>query len=851
MVQSVETVLQVDPQQGDDRATGEASAPVKTIGQALRLAVEGTVIRLSEGRYTAESGEEFPLRVPAGVTLIGNVNTRGAAIVISGGGAIDSPAFGQQTVTLALEAAAQLRGITLTNPLPQGTGIWVEFAEPLTSSTIAHCTIVRCEREGIFVAGAATPAIAHCLLQANRAGGIAFVRYAKGEVRRCTILENRFGIVLSDRSAPLLIDNQISQNQTGILVSGTARPVLRQNAIVHNSRAGLAVSGAAQPNLGTPSDPAHNRFQENGAIDLHNQTAMAVITVGNQLSPLQVKGVVNFLRVSSAVLPQSPSQPINPVLPLRGSSLPTIAIGLVEPSQLDSYLSKNYFIELMRRTLPEAADREEPTDRRQDDREDSFLTRLEAIALLTQHLGLITGNLALLDVYRDRAQIPSHFAPRVAAATQKRLVVLPTQENRLQPLQPIRQVEAAAMVDRALALRGEVANFDRAKLDGVPLSPTNVAFGDIQDHWAADYIRAIAAWGAIAGNESGNFMPDQPLSSLEYAQVLRQIFGKSSEAGKSLDGERSPQSISRLQVWQSLLAELRSLGLDFPTVNLTLLDRYEDAALSDAAQAAIALATQLRLVFNYPQLRQLRPNHAATRAEIAAIVYQGLVFQSSTAQSAIVCPYLIDPDRANQPQPRLPNAPRFVLLELDQDAPVSLEPISLINQPVNPPETVQIDLQTSVQAIADAVTSLLQAQDIRVLVRSPNLLPNLSASLPTDSDSQESDSQESDSQNAEAKVSITLLSPNLPDRSGIAVFYPVGSIASARLAQALHKTILRSLDLPSRGVHADETADLPSIPTARLEIGILSYGDRFAPSDSAYCQAVGQAIGAAIGRMLD
>ena len=829
MVQSVETVLQVDPQAGDDRATGEASAPVKTIGQALRLAAEGTVIRLSEGRYTVESGEEFPLRVPAGVTLIGNVNTRGAAIVISGGGAIDSPAFGRQTVTLVLEAAAQLRGVTLTNLLPQGTGIWVEFAEPLTNSTIAHCTIERCEREGIFVAGAATPTIAHCLLQANRASGVAFVRYAKGEVRRCTILENRFGIVLSDRSAPLLIDNQITQNQTGILVSGTARPVLRQNAIAQNSRAGLAVFGAAQPNLGTPPDPAGNRFQANGAIDLHNQTATAVSTVGNQLNPLQVKGAVNFLRVSAAVLPLRPS-----------SRLPAMAAERRESSQSDSHLTRNQFIKLMRRALPVSADCEEqPTS----DRSDSPLNRLEAIALLTQHLGLKTGNLALLDVYRDRAQIPSYFAPWVAAATQHRLISLGSlRENRLQPLQPIQQAEAAAMLDAAkfdqgLALRGAAASFDRAKLDGVLLSSANVAFGDIQDHWAADFIRAVAGWGAIAGNESGNFMPDQPLSDLEYAQLLTWIFGKSS------DGERSPQPISRLQVWQLLLAELQSLGLDFPMVDLTLLDRYEDAAeLSDAAQTAIALATQLGLVFNYPHLHQLCPNQAATRAEVAAIVYQSAVLLSSAEQSTIACPFLIDPDRTDQPQPRVPNAPRFVLLELDQVDPVNLEPISLINQPVHRPETVQTDPQTSLQAIAEAVISRLQAQDIQVLVRSPNLLPN----LPTDSNRQDSDSQ-----NAEAQVGITWVSPNLPDRSGIAVFYPLGSIASAQLAQALHKTILRSLDLPSRGVHPEDRGEPPSIATARVEIGILAYGDRLAPTDPAYCQAVGAAIGTAISQMLE
>ena len=804
MAQVVQTVLQVDPQQGDDRATGETSAPLKTICQALRLTGEGTVIQLNAGQYSVESGEEFPLQIPAGVTLLGNISTRGTEIVITGGGAIDSPTFGQQTVTLLL-GAAQLRGITVTNPLPQGTGIWVEPVQSPTGCTIAHCTIAHCEREGILVVGAAIPAIANCLLQANRASGIAFVRYAKGEVRRCTIRENRFGIVLSDRSAPLLVDNQISQNQTGLLISGTARPVLRHNAIAQNSRAGLVVSGAAQPDLGNPQDPASNRFQENGAIDLHNHTATVLNTVGNQLNPLRVKGAVNFLRVTSPALPLTPA--IAPTL-LRPDLIPTLlAAELIEPSQLDSFASRNHFVELMLRALPnrDASDPDQTTDRP--------LARLEAIAILTQHLGLTTGNLALLDVYRDRAQIPDHFAPWVAAATQHRLIALPSgvssRENLLQPLQPIRQTEAAAMIYRAIELRGEAFDFSPINFATVELSPANIAFGDIQDHWAADFIRAVAAWGAIAGDESGNFRPDQPLSGSEYAQ----IFGKATDP--------MPQPISRLQVWRSLLAKWRSLGLQLPEVDLTLLDRYEDA-LGESDKTAIALATQLRLVFNYPQLRQLCPNQSIARAEVAAIVYQ--TFRHTANAPAIDCPYLIDPDRADQPQPKVANAPRFVLLELQQEE-IKLEPISLIS----PVEPSLFDSQ-SLEAIAGAITRLLQSQNIRVL---------MPLHQPT--------------QNAEAQVAIALMSSNLPDRMGIAVFHPVG-IASARLAQMLHKTILRSLDLPDRGIHreAGEPGGIPAIPTVRIEIGRVTYPtDRSDSVDLHFDQAVGQAIGEAIRQFFD
>jgi hypothetical protein len=57
------------------------------------------------------------------------------------------------------------------------------------------------------------------------------------------------------------------------------------------------------------------------------------------------------------------------------------------------------------------------------------------------------------------------------------------------------------------------------------------------------------------------------------------------------------------------------------------------------ARTGVAAATERRLVVNYPNIRLLNPNQVATRAEVAAILYQGLV---STGQvAAISSPYIV------------------------------------------------------------------------------------------------------------------------------------------------------------------------------------------------------------------
>jgi hypothetical protein len=53
---------------------------------------------------------------------------------------------------------------------------------------------------------------------------------------------------------------------------------------------------------------------------------------------------------------------------------------------------------------------------------------------------------------------------------------------------------------------------------------------------------------------------------------------------------------------------------------------YQDAAqIPKYALNPVAAATVAGLVVNYPNSQSLNPNRNATRAEVAALIYQGLV----------------------------------------------------------------------------------------------------------------------------------------------------------------------------------------------------------------------------------
>lgn len=313
-------VLTVDPQ-GNDAAARSGRGSFRTITSALDHASQysnGVTIRLAPGRYSAELGEQFPLRVPDGVTLNGDLDGQGQAVVIQGVGGFSSRSFSQQAVAIALTGSGSVLGVTVSNPVPRGTGIWVESdgATPV----IANNRLLNNHRDGIFVTGRAQPQILRNWFQNNGGNGLSITRDAGGIVRENRFQATGFGLAIGGNASPVIQDNQITQNRDGVVISNQAQPLLRRNQIEDNSNDGLVMIDRAQPDLGTAFSPGENRILNNGRYAIYNATkGTTVSAVGNELDRSRVMGSVLLswggFGESQSIAPGF--RPIAPILSLQ------------------------------------------------------------------------------------------------------------------------------------------------------------------------------------------------------------------------------------------------------------------------------------------------------------------------------------------------------------------------------------------------------------------------------------------------------------------------------------------------------------------------------------------------------
>ncbi|WP_416674521.1 S-layer homology domain-containing protein [Egbenema bharatensis] len=202
-----------------------------------------------------------------------------------------------------------------------------------------------------------------------------------------------------------------------------------------------------------------------------------------------------------------------------------------------------------------------------------------------------------------------------------------------------------------------------------------VTFSDLSsDYWARGFIQELANRGVISGFPDGTFRPNDPVTRAQFAAMVRQAFPRSATRGPArfndvpanywaaeaiqaayttgfLSGYpdnffRPDQNIPRAQVLVSL-----ANGLGYGTAGApgTTLQVYRDAnGIPDWARSSIAAATERQIVVNYPDVSTLNPNRPATRAEVAAFIYQALVSAGQVA--AIQSPYIVGSQVSVPPQ---------------------------------------------------------------------------------------------------------------------------------------------------------------------------------------------------------
>ncbi|MEB3181235.1 MAG: S-layer homology domain-containing protein [Nostocaceae cyanobacterium] len=693
MVQStLISTIYVNPATGNDAASGSRGLPWKTLSRALRQASNGTIIQLATGTYNAASGEVFPLVIPAGVMVVGNEATNGKGILIQGSGEYASSTFGTQNITLLLLSNAQLLGVTVTNPVNKGTGVWIESTAP----TLANNTFAQCSREGVFVTGTAKPAIFGNVFWQNAASGLMLARNSKAEVVRNLFQETGFGIAISDAAAPFISDNKLVANRTGIVLSRDARPVLRNNILEKNTNGGLIVNGNAIPDLGSKQDPAGNIFRNNGEFDFQNATSVALVCVGNQLNPAQVKGDVN-LQAATEDTPATASF-ISNFPDVQGHWAAAFIQAMVDKGLLSGFpngtfqpeapITRAQYAAVIAKTFNQPISNKSSNF---TDIADNFwatpaimraarmgfisgfgdgsfrpgqnLTRVQAIVSIVNGLKLTGGNPNGLNRMSDRAQIPSYATNAVTTAIQKLLVVNYPQTDQLEPLRDITRAEVAAIIYQALVALGQSDPIASAYI--VQPEADVPSFSDLQGHWAESFIRGLVSINVTRGFSDGKYQPEAPMTRAQYTALITAAFNptpkrpdrefkdvprdfwarnaiQQAARGGFVGGFpnqtfKPSQNVSRLQVIVSLVNGLELQGGNGNTVKF-----FTDYnAIPESVQKYVATATAQGIVVNYPNPKQFQPNREATRAEVAAMVYQALV--AINRLNAISSAYIASP----------------------------------------------------------------------------------------------------------------------------------------------------------------------------------------------------------------
>ena len=492
-------VIYVNPATGTDSAGAGATsaAPYKSINFALSQAQAGAVIQLAPGNYNQESGETFPLLIKPGVTLRGDEATKGQAVLITGGGFYTSRAFARQDITMLAERDTTIAGVTVTNPNGRGTAVWVESTNPI----IQNSTFTNSVREGVFVTGTGNPKIEGNVFVQNQGNGISIARAAQGEIRNNLFQDTGFGLAIGGTSTPLIVENQIVQNQDGLYISESAKPVLRKNVIQNNKRDGVVATVNALPDLGTNENPGGNLIRNNTRYDVNNATKTSqILAIGNDIDQKKIFGSVNFVAATVDVPPGGPVafkdvpanywaktyiealasqniiagfpdgsfKPNDPVTRAQFATIVTKA--LTPPSKRAAIKFKDVPSNFWANAAIQSAYQSEFVSGYPDGtfKPQQQIPRVQALVALANGLGLTASNQNVLSFYTDAAQIPKYAIAPVAAATARQLVINYPTAKQLNPNREATRAEVAAFVYQALVNAGRAQPIPSSYLVTVP-----------------------------------------------------------------------------------------------------------------------------------------------------------------------------------------------------------------------------------------------------------------------------------------------------------------------------------------------------------------------------------------------
>lgn len=274
----------------------------------------------------------------------------------------------------------------------------------------------------------------------------------------------------------------------------------------------------------------------------------------------------------------------------------------------------------------------------------------------------------------------------------------------------------------------------------------NATFTDVEsNYWARPFIERLARQDIIAGFPDGSFKPDQAVTRAQFAAIVRKAFNEgvvrnsrnfsdiparywaTSAIEKAYttgfmsgypDNTFKPeQQIPKVQALVSLSSGLK---LDpSGSVNRTLNIFRDGNEIPDYARNGTAAATERNIVVNYPNRAYLNPNEVATRADIAAFIYQALVNKNEfkvLPPRSEAADYIVTYQQngastpGSTPNPRIDN----VILSRNTVLPVQYPGGNNVRLILTPGETLSTSLELSSNVLNSAGQVLIpQGSQIR------------------------------------------------------------------------------------------------------------------------------------------
>lgn len=283
-------------------------------------------------------------------------------------------------------------------------------------------------------------------------------------------------------------------------------------------------------------------------------------------------------------------------------------------------------------------------------------------------------------------------------------------------------------VKSGLALTLALGTIAGAAAPMVMVAPASAqsAFSDVaSDNFAAPFIQELASRNIIAGFPDGTFRPNDPVTRAQFAAILLKAFPNAPRVNTPINFSDVPSNYWGFQAIQNAYATGFLAGFPGGTfrpndnipraqalVSLsnglrytasqpaeTVLQVYADASsIPNFARNSIAAATERRIVVNFPDVQQLNPNQVATRADVAAFVYQALV---STGQvAAIQSPYIVG---------QAPTQPQAINIPAGTAIPLRYDRADRVLLAKNEPQPTPITLTVAQNIVTSDGTVLIPA----------------------------------------------------------------------------------------------------------------------------------------------